>query len=270
MGAVYQGFPPDGGALVALKVLRADYDNDPNFQQRFVREIRLMEALQHQHIVPILGYGSYAGGLYLVMKLITGPSLATLMTRQALTPLEMWHIFNPAAQALAYAHERGILHRDIKPDNLFLERQAEGGWHVYLGDFGLGKNPQADADLTLKGTSVGTTEYMSPEAVLGDDLTHLGDVYSLAAVVYEMLLGVLPVRVPPGRKMQATHVLQPTPLPTALNPAFPPVLEKALLHGLANPPEERCQSVAEFRERVYQALKQMSEAQRSAVYWVRD
>ena len=269
MGEVYQAYPPNSTEAVAIKILRVDDPNiDVNFQDRFVREIRLLESLQHENIVPIYDYGTTPTLIYFTMRLIGGITLTRLMERHSFTPRSAWKILRPLASALIHAHEQGIVHRDIKPGNVFLERLKDENWRVYLGDFGLGKRPGSDEELTMAGASVGTTEYMSPEAVLGAPLDHISDVYSLVVVIYEMLLGRLPIRSRNPNKVLATEILMPPIAPSDLNRDFPPILENVLLIGLANDKFDRYQTVQDFAEEYYQALQKMSDEELNATYQV--
>lgn len=268
MGEVYQAFAPDRSP-VALKVLRSEYAFEPDLQARFVREIRLMQAAQHENIIPILDYGSSGGMLYFVMKLINGATLSHLMKRRRFSPLDTWKVFKPIAQALHFIHTKGIVHRDVKPSNVFIERQSEG-WHVYLGDLGLGKDLNNDNNLTAAGARLGTHEYMSLEAAMGQELDHRTDVYSLAVMAYEMLLGTLPVK--PNSKGEVTIpiLLRPIALPMELNPKFPLPLQPALMRGLEKEREARYQTVMEFAEAFHKGLSQLSEERLTTDYWVEE
>jgi len=267
MGEVYQAMPPNGGHWVALKVINNQTDvPDVDIQQRFVREIRLMQSLSHKNIVPIYDYGIADPHIYFVMKLISGPRLRVLMEKQHFTPIMVWNIIKPIAEALAYTHQQNIIHRDLKPGNIFLERAGDD-FHVYLGDFGLGKNLVEDNNITAPGSSVGTYDYMPAEAIKGIPLDHRADIYSLTAVSYELLLGQLPLDPTAGGNNLARS-LAPRRFPTSLHNQFPLALEDTLMKGLALEAADRYQSVNEFAYDFYDSLRKLSETELHTSYWV--
>lgn len=267
MGEVYQAYPDLDAKreMVAVKVLHPEFAKDAAFKARFEREMRLMQALEHPHIVPLLDFGVAQGYLYIVMKLINGITLSRLMRKQHFSPKAAWNILKPLAAALTYGHEQYILHRDIKPSNVLLEH---GSWQVYLMDFGLGKKPGFDTTLTATGVSIGTPEYMSPEAALGEDIDYRTDIYSLAVMLYELLLGVLPFDYEKPHLTALAHLNETPPHPCQLNPAFPAALAEVILRSLAKAPAERHQSVQEFADDFSWAISSLSEAAQEADYWL--
>ena len=268
MGEVYQVYPENElSNPLAMKVLKGAYAQDSEFQARFVREVRLMEALKHDNIVPIHGYGFSNDYLYFVMKLVNGSTLAYLLTRHKFSPRAAWNILKPIAKGLEFGHEQGILHRDIKPGNVLVERQKEG-FSVFLTDYGLGKKPGTDETLTADGVSIGTPEYMAPESVLGERIDHQADVYSLAVMSYEVLLGVLPFDTGQAHLTALAHVNDPPPPPREKVADFPTAIEAVLLKGLAKTREARYQSVREFAEGLYKAVSGLSSEDQQKVYWV--
>ncbi|MFP4321218.1 MAG: serine/threonine protein kinase [Anaerolineales bacterium] len=268
MGEVYQAYPPQRDEMVALKVMKAEVADEPELQARFVREIRLMQQAHHEHIVPIYDYGNFQGRLYFTMKLISGSLLGKLIHKKALSLAQAWNFIWPVANALRFLHDNGIIHRDVKPDNVFLHRQREGGWHVYLGDLGLGKNPQNDADLTYRGSQVGTHEYMSPQALSGEVLDYRTDIYSLGVMCYELMLGTLPV---PPHLRDSKNIYKKfaaeTPPPTQFNPDFPASVEFVLLYCLQKEADDRYQSIEVFAEALHRALADLPAEVRNRVYW---
>lgn len=267
MGEVYQATDAQTGNLVAIKFLRDDSAHDPEIQARFIREIRIMESLNHANIVPIYKFGLIRGEtLYYVMRLIRGMSLSTLFSRQRFTPLSYWAILEPVANALAFGHEHNVVHRDVKPDNIFVEYGENGEASVFLGDFGLGKRKGTDVTLTEADAIIGTPHYMSPEGIMGERHDPRSDVYSLAVVSYEALLGMLPFNESHAHKTAIAHVTKQPPKPTSINPDFPPVLEEWLLKGLSKALEARQQSVMEFAQEYRQALASLTPEQRIQTY----
>jgi serine/threonine-protein kinase len=150
MGEVYECIGKDGRPA-AIKVMNSEFADDPVFQGRFVREARMMASLNHPNIVPVLDHGVSDGHLYLVMKLINGPTLSKVMKQRKFSPLAAWNIIKPLTAALDFGHQQGIIHRDVKPSNVLLE-QTQGGTQLYLMDFGLAKVPGVGMTLTETGS----------------------------------------------------------------------------------------------------------------------
>lgn len=267
MGEVYQAFTLTDNTPVAIKFLRSDFVTETAFQSRFIREIRIMEALQHPNIVPILGHGLVNGvQLYYAMRLITGMALSTLAKRQPFTPASYQIVLDQMAAALGFGHSQNVVHRDLKPDNIFVERKPEGGWHVFVGDFGLGKREGQDHTLTEAGAAVGTPHYMSPEAIMGERPDKRSDIYSLGCLSYEMLLGRLPFNDQHAHTVAIAHVTRPVPKPTSLNPKFPVALEKVLMRSLEKNPASRQASIEEFAADYRAAVASLTDEERKTSY----
>lgn len=268
MGEVYQATNA-ANMKVAIKFLRSDVSTEPNFQARFIREIRIMQALNHPNIVPILDHGLVDNSrLYYAMRLITGMALSTLAKRQPFTPATYWIILEQMAAALAFGHSQNVVHRDLKPDNIFVEKKPDGGWQVFVGDFGLGKREGQDNTLTEAGAAVGTPHYMSPEAIMGERPGKVSDVYSLGCLSYEMLLGRLPFNDPHAHTVAIAHVTRPVPKPSTVHPNFPAGLEAVLLKSLEKNPSARQQSINEFATDYRSTLSAMSDPERNTAYGV--
>lgn len=267
-GEVYQASKVNNPAeLAAFKVVRFDMLSDGKAQERFSREIQVMNELQHPHVVPLLGYGSVENCLYFFMQYIQGEALSDFMQQQAFSPLQAWHILEPVGKALDYMHTLGMMHRDIKPSNILLEFRSNS-YHVFLADFGLAKKPEF-SPLTTSGTSVGTVEYMSPESGLNPQgIDYRTDIYSLGCVAYELLLGVVPFKKSLAHLTALAHVRDPLPLPVSLHPDFPLPLQSVLVRALAKKREERYQSMPEFIEDYALALEVISDKQKDKIYWV--
>ncbi|PJF20700.1 MAG: hypothetical protein CUN56_14845 [Phototrophicales bacterium] len=264
MGEVYQATDTDGKP-VAIKFLRNDFIGDTGAQARFVREIRIMEALKHENIMPIMGHGIVNGEtLYYTMRLINGMSLTTMMKRQRFTPRSAWIILEQLFRALEYGHSQSVVHRDIKPDNVFIERHEK--LHVFLGDFGLGKRSGIDNTLTEADAAIGTPHYMSPEAIMGERPDPRADIYSVSVLAYELYLGQLPFNEQFAHSTAIAHVTKPVPKPTALNPDFPPALEAVLLKGLEKKATNRQQDMGELITGYLNAYDTLTEEQLDTVY----
>src|SRR5258708_11520682 len=181
---------------VAVKVLDVELAPSPNVAERFLREAQTVARLEHPHIVPIYKVGRHKEIFYIIMRCIDGPSLGQLLeTQRKLSLGDAARIARQVADALAYAHSHEIVHRDIKPDNILLDKSG----HVLVTDFGIAKAAQAaqaktagSTHLTSEGMIVGTPEYMSPGQASGDPLDGRSDIYYLGIVLYNMLAGYAP------------------------------------------------------------------------------
>jgi len=270
MGSVYQAFRPGSTEPFAIKILLPEYLEDHEYRQRFEREAALMQALQHPNIVPIRHFGEENGMMYFTMRLIRGPSLFDLLRKQQFTPAAAWQIINPVAQALDYAHQRNIVHRDIKPANVLIEPIHIAGTRVqqvYLADFGLSKISGL-ATLTQSGITLGTPHYMSPEQVMGAKLSAQSDVYSLAILTYEMLLGQLPFLASQPSQVALKQLKERPPRPSDLHPDFPSLLETVLLKALAKKPAERFASAGAFAVAFAAVLDRLPANVRERAYWI--
>ena len=231
---------------VALKVLHPELAAVLG-PDRFLAEIRTTANLQHPHIVPLHDSGDADGLLYYVMPVLEGETLRERLRREQQLPIdEAIRIARSIAATLEYAHRHGVIHRDIKPDNIYLH---EG--QALIADFGiaLAVTSAGGERMTKTGLSLGTPEYMSPEQALGErSITAKTDVYALACVLYEMLTGEPPFR---GATIQAIlgRILQDSPAPPSrVRPSVPAAIDDAVLAALARLPADRTQSAAAFGE----------------------
>lgn len=190
MAEVYRAHDPDIGRAVAVKILKPDFARDADLEARFLREARAAGALSHQNIATIYDAGEAQGVAYIAMELVEGQPLDTLLAAQGRLPYErVLSIARQLADALAYAHRAGIVHRDVKPSNILV---STDGRQVKLVDFGVARLGEADAGQlgrTHAGQLVGTPRYMSPEQALGLPVDHRADLFSLGVVLYEMMTG---------------------------------------------------------------------------------
>lgn len=266
LGEVYQAFNAKG-ERVALKVIRADLAHDPQLQSRFVREIRLMQAVIHDNIVPILDFGAYNNTIFMVMKFINGTSLLRLMKRQPFSPQAAWHIIRDIAPAIEAGHQKNIIHRDLKPDNILVEGHGKD-IKFYLSDFGLAKRPGIDGTLTEAGTTVGTYEYLPPEMATSSETADAqSDIYSFGITVYQLLCGKLPFEADNIYQMIKMHVSSPPPPLTTKHPDFPPTLEAVVLKALAKSPQDRFATILDFARAYYDVLIHLPEEVRTKAYW---
>jgi serine/threonine-protein kinase len=267
MGWIHFAHGPNLTDPLAIKILRPEYAELADYRKRFQREAYLLMTLDHDHILPVYDYGQAHDMLYLVMKLVRGPSLYDLQTRRPFSPLTAFQLLEPISQALDYAHQQGVIHRDIKPGNVLIEADPAKGHHVWLADFGLSK-AKNDTAITMAGTSLGTPQYMSPEQVMDYKLDRRSDVYSLAVLMYEVLLGRLPFYARAPQQIAFAHVRQMPPTPRTLNPSFPTSIEEVLLKALAKNPNDRYDTAGAFAKAYDQALFRTPPEARKTVYWV--
>jgi serine/threonine protein kinase len=233
-GTVFRATQLSLNRVVALKLLAPAFSEDPGFRARFEREGKLQAALDHDHIVPVYEAGPSDSGLFLAMRLIDGPTLKQLIFAGELDPRRSVRLLTQVAHALDAAHETGLIHRDVKPQNILIDK----GDHAYLADFGLIKAPD-EARLTGTGQFIGTIDYVAPEQIQGEPATPASDIYGLTGVLYECLTGDVPF---PRASEAATlhaHVVQPPPRVSERRPDLPAALDDVIAHGMAKDSGER-------------------------------
>ena len=240
MATVYLARDLKHDRLVALKVLRPELAAALG-GDRFPREIAIIAQLSHPHILPLHDSGQQGGYLYYVMPYVEGGSLRDRLKRDGTLPVrEVVRILREVADALAYAHEQGIVHRDIKPDNVMLS-----GRHALVTDFGVAKAVSAASGekLTTMGLALGTPSYMSPEQAMGEtDVDHRSDIYALGAMGYEMLTGEPPFERPTAQAILSAHVLEaPVDISTRYT-NLPPILGEVIMRCLKKDRADRWQT----------------------------
>jgi serine/threonine protein kinase len=256
MAETYRAWDAAAKVPVVIKIPRSGLLEDPRFAERFRREIRLLRELTHPNIVPILDEGEHDGRPYVVMRFLPGGTLADRRLRdQHRRPLPnppgMLHLWLPSvAEALDHAHAKGVVHRDVKPANIFFD----AFWNPCLGDFGIAKKVaetsplDEDPDLTKTQMGIGTLDYMAAEQFsAGRSIDGRADQYALAVVVYEIVAGVRPFRGAGEMAALIAAVLtQPAPSLAEACPGVPPTLFTAVHRGLAKKPEDRFPSCRAF------------------------
>jgi serine/threonine protein kinase len=249
MGVVYRGTHVHLGREVALKFLHHHLLDDRWAVSRFFAEAIAASCISHPGAVNVFDYGPFEGGAYLAMEYLRGETLNSLLKREGRLPLARIHdIGTQLACTLAAAHEMGVIHRDLKPDNVFLVRDPAGSGRdlVKVLDFGVAKLVRAPGvPLTQRGDLLGTPSYMAPEqSVHAGTVDHRCDIYSLGCLLYRLATGVVPFRGSMLRVLLAHQTEAPQP-PRSLDPSIPSGLETLILRMLSKMPTERPNSMAD-------------------------
>jgi eukaryotic-like serine/threonine-protein kinase len=256
MGSVYLARQTRLNRLVAIKQVRGAWNGDPRTLERFRREARALARMNHPNVVVIYNLEATSRELYMVQEYVYGPTLEEILDNGRLSTGQALRVIGELAAALDYAAKQGIIHRDLKPGNVFVTTNGS----CKLGDFGLVKVIGADSNLlTQDGTILGTASYMSPEQAAGKpEIDQRTDVYSLAVVAYELLVGRLPFLGVTGNIMSIVeaHISTPPPPPSQIAPGFPHKAEEVLLSGLAKDPGRRPKSAGVFWVRLAAAAEQ--------------
>ncbi|MEO8561419.1 MAG: protein kinase [bacterium] len=246
MAVVYRATDLRLHRRVAIKLLPPELAFNADVRERFLREAQTSAQLAHPNIVPIYTVDEREGMVYFVMALVDGESLGQRLKRDIRLPIaDARRILADVADALAYAHERGVVHRDVKPDNIMLDRVTG---RAVVTDFGIARAAAGDSRLTVTGVAVGTPAYMSPEQAIGErELDGRSDIYSLGVVAYQMLGGDTPFRASNTPAMLVKHLSETPRSLEMLRPDVPAPLVHAIMRALAKKPENRWSDAAAFR-----------------------
>jgi serine/threonine-protein kinase len=242
MGVVYRAEHPRLQSVVALKLLSPELAEDQLFRERFVLESQLASSLNDPHIIPVYDAGEANGQCYLAMRLVEGPSLRTVIRDEgALDAGRAVALLAQVASALDAAHARGLVHRDVKPENVLIASggATEYGEHAYLTDFGVSKQLASNAGLTRTGQLVGTLRYVAPEQIEGRQVDGACDQYALGCVVYETLTGTAPFVRESDATMLWAHMHDAPPKVTAARHGLPAAVDAVVARMLAKAPQDR-------------------------------
>jgi hypothetical protein len=240
MGIVYRAFHPRLERWAAIKLL-PPIGSSADARDRFEREARAVARLRHRHILSVFDFGEYAGQPYMVVEYMPNGALDHRMPKAPLTATQALALLGPLGEALDYAHQQGVLHRDVKPANVFLDAELQ----PVLADFGLAKM-LGEQSLTASGMISGTPTHISPEQTMGKPLNAQSDLYSLAVIGFQLLTARLPFQGEGMMDLLYAHVHTEVPPPTTFNPALPAPVDAVMLRALAKNPRDRYESAAEL------------------------
>lgn len=239
-GEVYRARQVSVDREVAIKIILPEYANDPRFRADFEAEARLVAQLEHADIVPLIDYWQDETGAYLVMRYIRGGSLKDMIDRQGQLPLmRTIRLIEQVANALAFAHDTGVVHRDLKPANILIDQRG----NAYLTDFGIAKQLTSDGDSGGSGSAKGTFAYMSPEQIQGEKVSPQTDIYALGVMLYEMLAGQHPFHETPVGALLIKHMQEPLPNIHDIRDDLPADINNVIQRATSKAPADRYESV---------------------------
>ena len=241
MAMVYRAHQISMDRFVAIKILPQEFLHEASFLERFKREAAIVARLEHRAIVPVYDFGEWNGMPYIVMRYLDGGSVDRLIDRGPIDLTRVQTIIRQVASALDYAHANGVLHRDLKPNNILLDRNED----AYITDFGIARLASSNEQLTSTGV-VGTPAYMSPEQAQGHDLDSRSDLYSLGIVLFEMLTGRRPFDGETPYSIAVMQVTTEPPSPRDFNPTIPPGVERVVMKSIEKDRTRRFQSASEM------------------------
>lgn len=260
MSNVYKAHDLVNDRTVAVKILAPHLNLDDKFKARFTREARVLSQLDHPHIIPVLDYGEHDGLLFFVMPFMKYGGLHHRIQKKPMNVKEAMQIVDQICSALQYAHDRGVVHRDVKPSNILLDDEGNS----FLSDFGFAHI--TDVSMSLTGSAViGTPAYMAPEQLQEGEVTPLSDQYALGVVLYRLSTGYLPYDAETPIAIALKHATEPLPRPRYVNPNLPEPIERVLIKALSKDPRKRYPTISEFNQAFHQAIREAIERIRSGV-----
>ncbi len=251
MGEVYEAYDNEIGRAVALKIIKSQFADDRSYRLRFERESHAAAKLQEPHVIPIHGFGEINGCLFIDMRLVRGTDLLSLLESEPLEPNRAVGIIAQIASALDAAHADGLIHRDIKPQNIIVTPAD----FAYLVDFGIAEVIGDNTRLTTAGCQVGSWAYMAPERFRDQRITPAVDVYALTCVLYESITGQLPFPVSSQEALIGAHLSSPPPRPSLINPKVPPAFDDVIARGMAKEADDRYGSAGALGRAANRALR---------------
>jgi serine/threonine protein kinase len=254
MSTVYLGVDPKSGRQVAVKLMASFLLQDTKFTARFKREVDLLTTFDHPNIVPVLDYGEHEDSPYIVMPYMRQGTLQDRLQKGPLSMVEAARIIGAIARGLTYAHEHGVIHRDVKPSNILLDDDG----NIMLSDFGFASWQEASLTLTGSGM-VGTPAFMSPEQCRGDEVDARTDQYALGVVLYRLATGRLPYDGDSPLAIALKQINEPLIDPRKVNPHVPLVIEEVILRAMAKNPRERYPDMRTFNIAFQEAMLRASQ-----------
>src|SRR5258706_7709793 len=234
MATVYHAYDPSFDREVAIKVLPREMLHDPQFRSRFERELKIVAALTHPAIVPVYDVGDEDGQPYFVMRYMSGGSLTGEIAKGNFSLEDTARIITRIAQGLVYAHKKGVVHRDLKPDNILFDDSGD----PFISDFGVAKLTESTSSLTGSGV-IGTPAYMSTEQAQGLNVDGRSDVYGLGVIVYQMMSGQQPYKSDTPMHVAVIHITDPVPEILKILPSLPEGVDNVIKTSMAKDREQR-------------------------------
>ena len=252
MATVFHAYDPRFERDVAIKVLPREFLHDPQFRVRFEREAKTIALIEHPAIVPVYDFGEEEGQPYIVMRYMSGGSLADRLTQDPLPINEVINMINRLAPALDAAHSKGVIHRDLKPGNILYDQYGNS----FLSDFGIARFRQSSNTTLTGGAILGTPAYMSPEQVQGENnIDGRSDIYSLGVILFQVLTGKVPYLGDTAARVMMMHILEPVPHITAVNNTIPIAFQAVIEKAMAKDPNQRYDNTIEMAHSVVIAAR---------------
>ncbi|HSR21021.1 MAG TPA: serine/threonine-protein kinase, partial [Anaerolineales bacterium] len=248
MATVYRAYDPSFEREVAIKVLPRELMHDPQFRDRFRREIKTIASLEHPAIVPVYDVGEEDGVPYFVMRFMPGGSLSQWIEKGKFSLEDAARIIERLSSALAYAHKNGLVHRDLKPDNILFDSNGD----PFISDFGVAKITDSATNMTGSGI-IGTPAYMSPEQAQGEQVDNRSDIYGLGVIIFQMLSGHQPYEATTPMGVAVKHITDPVPEILKVNPSLPGQTDTIIKTAMAKDPSLRYQTATELAHALSEA-----------------